>query len=83
MNIYIENEYEKIKNELINRGYNIVEDNNAACDAVICNLKNCDFNQISSAVNLKREGTIIIDCGSKSAEDIDYILNNRAYSNIL
>lgn len=83
MNIYIEDEYEKLKEELLLRGYNIVDDNNVTCDAIICNLKSCDFNKINSQINLKREGALIIDCGSKSIEEIDNLLNNRLYSNII
>lgn len=83
MNIYICEEYESIKEGLIDRGHNIVEDNTTTCDALLCNLKNCDITAINSFVNLKREGAIIIDCGSKSVDDIDYILNNRSYSSIL
>lgn len=83
MNIYIENELEEMKQALANKGYNIVKDSSTPCDAIICNLKACDLASINQEVNLKREGALIIDCGSKSVEDIDYILNNRSYSNIL
>lgn len=83
MNIYIEDEFRQIRDGLLQRGYNIILDNSALCDAVICNLKNCDFATISGQINLKREGALIIDCGSKSIDDIDNILNNRSYSNIL
>ncbi|WP_139906232.1 YkuS family protein [Clostridium thermarum] len=83
MNIYIDNEYKDIKIALLDRGYNVINDNSVPCDAVICNLKNCDFSNISEQINLKREGAIIIDCGSKNVDEIDNILNNRAYSSIL
>lgn len=83
LNIYVDEEFNYIKLELLDRGYNIVMDSSTPCDAVICNLKNCDFSSISGQINLKREGSLIIDCGSKSIDDIDYILNNRSYSNIL
>lgn len=80
MNIFLDDKAEAIKKELKNKGYNIIKDNSAACDAVICDLKNCDFNSLNSQINLKREGALIIDCGNKSAEDIDNILNNRGYN---
>ncbi|NLM34721.1 MAG: hypothetical protein GX206_04715 [Clostridiales bacterium] len=83
MNIYIEKELKEMKQALANKGYNIVNDNSTPCDAIICNLKACDLAAINQEVNLKREGALIIDSGSKSVEDIDYILNNRSYSNIL
>jgi len=83
MNIYIEKELKEMKQALADKGYNIVDDNSTPCDAIICNLKVCDLAAINQEVNLKREGALIIDCGSKSVEDIDYILNNRSYSNIL
>ena len=82
MNVYISPELEYIKMELQNRGYNVVEDSNIPCDAIICNLKSCEINSFNIQNNLKREGTLIIDSGSKTIEDIDYILNNRVYSSI-
>jgi hypothetical protein len=82
MNIYISPELEYIKMELQHRGYNVIEDCGTPCDAIICNLKNCDLNGINFQNNLKREGTLIIDSGSKTVEDIDYILNNRVYSSL-
>lgn len=81
MNIYIEDNIQ-IKDELINRGYCVIEDNRESCDVIICDLKNCDLNELNSKVNYKKEGSLIIDIGSKSISDIDYILNNRSYSNI-
>ncbi len=32
--------------------------------------------------NIKREGTLIIDSGSKTIDEIEYILCNRVYSSI-
>jgi hypothetical protein len=82
MNVFISPELEYIKCELQNRGYNVVEGSSIPCDAIICNLKNCDLLKLNMQNNLKREGTLIIDCGSKTIEDIDYILNNRVYSSL-
>lgn len=83
MNICVSEELKEIKNELINRGYSIVSNiNNIPCDAIICNLKNEGLLGISSQSNIKLEGTLIIDCGSKSVDEIEYIINNRIYSAI-
>jgi hypothetical protein len=32
--------------------------------------------------NIRREGTLIIDSGSKTIDEIEYILSNRVYSAI-
>ena len=82
MRIYISNELEEIKREMELRGYYIVEDNTTQCDAIICNLKNCDLLKMNMTNSLKKEGTLIIDSGCKSIDDIDYILNNKAYSSL-
>jgi hypothetical protein len=82
MNVFVCAELDYIKSELQNRGYNVIEDTSIPCDAIICNLKNSDLNGLNFQNNLKREGTLIIDSGSKTIEDIDYILNNRVYSSI-
>jgi hypothetical protein len=80
MNVFVSPDLYYIKEELRNRGYSIVEDGAVPCDAIICNLKNCDLNSFNVQTSLKREGTLIIDSGSKTISDIDYILNNRVYS---
>lgn len=82
MKVYVSTELDYIKEELRNRGYIIVEDSSTPCDAIICNLKNSDLTSMNMQGNIKREGTLIIDSGSKSIEDIDYILNNRVYSSL-
>jgi hypothetical protein len=83
MNICVSDELKDIKSELINRGYSISNNlNNMPCDAIICNLKDGGLLNINSQNNIKREGTLIIDCGSKTVDEIEYILNNRLYSAI-
>lgn len=82
MTICVSNELEYIKQELINRGYNVVCNTNIPCDAIICNLKNGGLFNLNVQGNVRREGTLIIDSGSKSIEEIEYILNNRVYSSL-
>lgn len=83
MNICVSEELKEIKSELINRGYSIVSNiNNIPCDAIICNLKDGGLLSINSQNNIKLDGTLIIDCGSKTIDEIEYILNNRIYSAI-
>lgn len=83
MKIYVSNDLLYISEELCRRGYNIINgDNNIVCDAIICNLKNGGLTNLNMNNNIKREGTLIIDCGSKSVDEIEYILNNRVYSNL-
>lgn len=82
MNICVSNELQYIKSELENRGYNVVNNTNVPCDAIICDLKNGGLMNLNVQSNVKREGTLIIDCGCKSIDEIEYILNNRVYSSL-
>ncbi|OPJ58679.1 YkuS family protein [Clostridium oryzae] len=83
MNIYILDSDLNIKDDLEKKGYNIIDDPKTPCDAIICNLKNCDLSKINSKINYKSEGTLIIDYGNKSVDDIENILNNRFYSSVM
>lgn len=84
MKICVSSELDIIKQELEHRGYNVVTNNNSEpCDAIICNLKNGGLSSLNSQTNIRREGTLIIDSGSKTIEEIEYILNNRVYSAII
>lgn len=82
MTICVSSELENIKQELIDRGYNVICNANIPCDAIICNLKNGGLLNLNVQGNVKREGTLIIDSGSKNIEEIEYILNNRIYSSL-
>jgi hypothetical protein len=82
MNIYVSSELGHIKDELINRGYNVVNNNNIPCEVIICNLKDGGLLSLNVQSNARKEGTLIIDSGSKDIEQIEYILNNRVYSSL-
>ena len=84
MTICVGDELEFIKIELEKRGYNVVSKlNEAPCDALICNLKNGGLINYNLQSSIKREGTLIIDSGCKTIDEIEYILNNRVYSSLL
>ncbi|MDP4146753.1 MAG: YkuS family protein [Bacillota bacterium] len=83
MVVCVSDELKQIKDELLKRGYNVVNTQRTVlCDAVICNLKNGGLTNIILENNIKTEGTLIIDSASKSIEEIEYILNNRVYSSL-
>jgi hypothetical protein len=82
MTVYVSNELEYIKEELLNRGYNAISNASIPCDVIICNLKNGGLINLNVQSNIRREGTLIIDSGSKSIDEIEYILNNRVYSSL-
>ncbi|SKA91501.1 Uncharacterised protein family (UPF0180) [Clostridium sp. USBA 49] len=82
MKICVDNELQHIKKELENRGYNVVNNINTPVDIIICDLKNGGLINLGSQGNFKREGTLIIDAGSKSIDEIEYIINNRSYSSL-
>ena len=85
MVICVSQELEYIQDELIKRGYTVINnrDNNTSCEAIICNLKNGGLANLNKQNNIKREGTLIIDSGSKSIDEIEYILSNRVYTTII
>lgn len=81
MDIWVSGELICIKEELNNRGYKVTSQrNNLHYDAIICDLKNIDLAQIVGQISVKKEGVLIIDSGSKSIDEIEYILNNRVCS---
>ncbi|MFL0270247.1 YkuS family protein [Candidatus Clostridium radicumherbarum] len=82
MVIYVSSELENIKTELLKKGYNVASNNNMPCDVIICNLKNGGLTNLNFQSNARREGTLIIDSGSKTIDQIEYILNNRVYSSL-
>jgi hypothetical protein len=82
MIICVSEELDHIKLELMNRGYSIVSNTISPCDVIICNLKNGGLINLNVQSNVRREGTLIIDSGSKSIDEIEYILNNRVYSSL-
>lgn len=82
MTICVSSELDYIKEELTKRGYNVVSNTSMPCDVIICNLKNGGLNNLNVQTNFRREGTLIIDLGSKSIDEIEYILNNRVYSSL-
>ncbi len=82
MNLYVCSEVHNLKEDLQQRGYKILEDNtNEPIDAIVCDLKNGGLNNINLK-GIKAEGTLIIDTGSKSIEEIENILCNRVYSSL-
>ena len=84
MTICVSEELEYIREELGKRGYTIVKSaDNVICDAIICNLKNGGLINSNVQNNIKRDGTLIIDSGCKTIDEIEYILNNRVYSALL
>ncbi|WP_291632517.1 YkuS family protein [Clostridium sp.] len=84
MVICISQELQYLQDELIKRGYTVINnrDNNTYCDAIICNLKDGGLINLNMQNNIKREGTLIIDSGSKNIDEIEDILTNRVYSSL-
>ncbi|WP_026883389.1 YkuS family protein [Clostridium akagii] len=83
MKICVSDELRYVSEELKKRGYTIVTINsNNDCDALICDLKNGGLNHIGCENSIKKDGMLIIDIGSKSIDEIEYILKNRLYTSI-
>ncbi|WP_446898156.1 YkuS family protein [Clostridium sp. LBM24168] len=86
MRIYVSEKLYRLSDELRKKGYNIISKKDCIdCifDAIICNLKDGELNNLNTNINIKIGETIIIDCGSKKVDDIEYILNNRIYNNAI
>lgn len=83
MKVYVSDNLKYIKDELSKRGYSI-DDNKShePYDAIICNIKNGGLSSINLQGNIRNEGTLIIDSGSKTIDEIENILNSRVYSSI-
>ncbi|WP_298845382.1 YkuS family protein [Clostridium sp.] len=84
MVICVSHDLEYLQNGLAQRGYTVINniDNNTQCDAIICNLKEGGLKNLIMQNNIKSEGTLIVDIGSKSIDEIEYILSTRVYSAI-
>lgn len=77
MNIYISDELNTLKQQLMNCGYTLINNNyNDTCDVIIIDLKKDGIKNINSQ-NLKRHCTFIIDSGAKKFDEIEQILNSR------
>ena len=83
MLVCIPRELENITSELQQKGYTITTESNIPCDAIICRLKDISTAEINIQSYIKREGTLIIDVGSKNSEEIEYILNTRVYTSLM
>ncbi|MGH4137491.1 YkuS family protein [Clostridium sp.] len=82
MVICISQELHYLKEELVKRGYTVINnrDNNTNCDVIICELKDGGLINLNMQNNIRREGTLIIDSGCKTIDEIEYILCNRVYN---
>ncbi|MDD3223114.1 MAG: YkuS family protein [Clostridium sp.] len=83
MKICIPDELNNIKKQLEDRGYEIVSfKSKEKCDAVICDLKNGGLSNLNGENNIKKDGMLIIDIGSRNIDEIENILKNRLYTSI-
>ena len=84
MVICVSHNLQYLQDELIQRGYTVINstDNSIRCDAIICNLKEGGLKNLILQSGIKSEGTLIVDIGSKSVDEIEYILSTRVYSSI-
>ncbi|MBU3190063.1 YkuS family protein [Clostridium bowmanii] len=82
MVICISQELNYLQEQLVKRGYTVINnrDNNTNCDVIICDLKDGGLMNLNMQNNIRREGTLIIDSGSRTIDEIEYILCNRVYS---
>lgn len=83
MKIYVSKELLEIKMQLREKGYEIIEeDSESVCDAIICNLKMGGLKNLNMMKNIKSEGTLIIDSGKKTVEELENIISNKVYNGL-
>jgi len=82
MVICISKELHYMQEELVKRGYTVINnrDNNTSCDVIICNLKDGGLINLNMQNNIRSEGTLIIDSGSRTIDEIENIMCNRVDS---
>lgn len=76
MKIYITENLSILREQLYNRGFEIINNSQEGYDAAICNLKDINFTELNYKNN-KVDGPLIIDSGSKNIDDIENILTNK------
>jgi hypothetical protein len=82
MKVAISREFSELAMELTQKGYEvqIENENNDSCDVIICDLKNDDLAKYNFGNVYKKEGTLIIDKGHKSTDEIENIIKSREYN---
>lgn len=82
MKIAVSREYDNIAQELSDKGFEVYLENekNENYDVIICNLKNDDLIKYNFGNTYKKDGTLIIDKGSKSVSDIENIIKSREFN---
>lgn len=82
MKIAVSREYNNIANELSKKGYDVYLENEKCgnYDVIICDLKNDDLIKYNFGSTYKKDGTLIIDKGSKSTSEIENIIKMREYN---
>lgn len=82
MKIAISRDYSELAEELSSRGYDVFLECNKceSCDIIICDLKNDDLNKYNFGATYKKEGTMIIDRGSKSVLELEKIIKGKSYN---
>ncbi|MBU5592400.1 YkuS family protein [Clostridium sp. MSJ-4] len=80
MKVYVSGNLESIKSSLIDKGYEVVNEINEGCEAIICDIKNSDISSLNINKYKGINGVLVIDYGSKNVEDIDNIINDRNFN---
>lgn len=80
MLIWVDENLEVLKQELLNKGYGIAsKDEKSLCDVVISDVKNGQVFNLNGNINIKKDSALIIDISYKTIDEIENIISNRSY----
>ncbi|TCT12259.1 uncharacterized protein UPF0180 [Natranaerovirga pectinivora] len=79
MKIGIQENLEEVYKALKNKGYNVTN-NKESVDMYIYDGK--DFGGVFNSVHNDDQGVLMINCNNKNISDIEFMINQKKYSNL-
>lgn len=80
MLIWVDDNLDILKNELLKKGYGIAsKEEKCLCDVVISDVKNGQVFNLNGNINIKKDSALIIDSSYKTIDEIENIISNRSY----
>lgn len=81
--IAIEQGLEEIKQELKNKGYEVVDyEDKGHIDAIVYKSINGGMENVNNSIDGNIYGAILINANNKTIDEIEYIIETRRYENL-
>ncbi len=81
--VAIEQGLEEIKQELENRGYEIVDyKDKGHIDAIVYKNINDDIGNINNSTDGNIDGAILVNANNKTIDEIEYVIRTRKYEKL-